>query len=94
MTIQIQQLTIAQDNKIKKLEGELARKNFSENAKDKQISRLFNQNIQLKSSGKEVINLLNKEYEEVVLNQKVNSLLGKMKKLVEGYGDEAATAAN
>jgi len=94
MSGQVQQLTIAQDNKIKKLEGELARKTFLEERKEKQITRLFNQNNSMRTVTKELLDLVKNKHEEVVLDQETNDLMSKLSNMVKFAGNEAATAVD
>lgn len=86
-----------QENKLKKMEAELARKAFLEDNKDKHIKRLFKHNENIRET---VINLLNIEYFNPEKNSKykeihnddyANEIISKLKKLTSNIGAATAT---
>lgn len=88
----IGQLTVVQENKIQKLEAELARKQFLEEKKNKNAKRIFRYNEKLKETSKELLNLLETKMPSSKNDSAINEAVAKLSKLVSNVGGEAAAA--
>lgn len=86
----IGQLTVVQENKIQKLESELARKQFLEDKKDKHSKRMYRYNEKLKDAGQELISLLESKTSSSQNDNTLNEAIAKLSKLVSNVGGEAA----
>lgn len=83
---------ISSENRIQKLEAELARKAFIEDKKEKHSQRMFRVNESLKQTVGELLTQLASKFEKVVTNQIISELIAKLKKMLQGIEAGAATA--
>ena len=93
-TAQFQNLIINQDSKIKKMEGELARKTFLEDKKEKHLKRVFKYNESIRESGLEMIKIITQKHQNVADDIEANESIARFKSLINSGGLSAATAVD
>ena len=81
-----------QDEKIKKLDGELGRKTFLDDKRIIHLKRLAKMNDQMREAAQNLIGIINQKYQNIVDDIEANEALGNMTKIVQNYGVGVATS--
>ena len=81
-----------QDEKIKKLDGELGRKTFLDDKRIIHLKRLAKMNDQMREAAQSLIEIINQKYQNIVDDIEANEALGNMTKIVQNYGVGVATS--